>query len=1380
MKSDRWLGLCLAAIALLTGLAVKADLAAQGRGAPPPPPVGTGQGRGAQPPQQGQQPQKPPPPLTTTGLIVGRVVDAATGRPVAGATVTLQGGVAPARPTPVPPGAPRPTPAPPAQPPRFLTDGEGRFAFRNLTRGSFNVTAQKPGYSDGAYGRFRPGGPSRNIQLDDNERVGEISVRIFKMAVITGTVVDEAGEPVIGALMRAYRRMLQAGRRVLMQSSSVTTDDRGTYRFSNLQPGEYIVSLPIVAASTPAGFTGEGRDLNFQATANTPGSGFFFAGTAGRQVTPDGRFLLHGGSPSGSASLAMVTTPEPTGRVLSYATQYYMGTSSAGQATVIKVASGEERTGADFVMRLVPTTSISGVLLSPEGPASNYVLHLIPGDADTFSFDPDAATAVTDDSGAFMFLGVPAGQYIVQTTRVTEGVFQPPTPPVPPGGNVRTEQTVDASGRTVVTTTVLSSTGQVLTVNRQTVAPPMLWASMPIAVGDAPLDGVALSLREGYKISGRVEFNGSAERVPPARMAQIPISVEPADGRQRTNFQPPGRVAPDGTFTVTGLLPGHYLVRIGGAPGGWMTQSVMLGGVDISDNPVELEKDVTGVLVTFTDRISDLRVSVRGLKDDGEPAAIIVFPSDSAAWKRFGFNPRRMRLVRAIRPGPYSIGTMPAGDYYVVAVPDEYSTEWNDPAYLEVLTRVAMRISIGDGEKKVQEVDVQDVRPPGGGAPLPVALGASSAGEPRETHPNAQARWGPRRSGDHGDSASERVGGCVGAEPPALSPETTPALPQQARDRLLTDPVGKGSISGVVVEEGTNRPVRRARISARTPEMRNEVFGYSEDDGRFVLPRLPGGPYTIVVTKPAYLTGYHGGTRPGRGPGVPVPLKEGQHLTGLTVALARGGVISGVVMDQFGQPYSGGRIRLMQVQRRDGDQILVSSGGSGTMSTDDRGVYRIYGLMPGTYAVGVVPSVPSGSETRALSDTEMRAALADLARKDPQTSAPAATNADGTRQIAPAPPGPPPVVPLAGRSLGLATVYYPGTVIDTDAARIPVAAGQEVAGIDFTLMFVPTARVEGTVVMADGQSMGRSQVQMSSVVAGSTTNVSVRIQPDGKFQAVGVAPGRYSIIARLTEARPALPPPAPGAPPAPPPPAPGPTLFASQDVHVNGEDVTGLVLTLAPTSTISGRVVLENGAAPLPSGATLRASLEMVGTPRPGASPRAVTVDKSGVFSIPSITPGLYRLSGSIQINSPTAPPFMVRTAMLDGRDVYDQSFEVFVGRNHQDAVITLTDRVPELTGTITDASGNPVAGLNILLFPTDRAAWSTSSRRMRGPVRTQPDGTYRISGIRPGEYHLGVVLSLEPGDWGDPAFMEQVAAASLKLVFAEGEKKVQNLRTGG
>ncbi len=83
---------------------------------------------------------------------------------------------------------------------------------------------------------------------------------------------------------------------------------------------------------------------------------------------------------------------------------------------------------------------------------------------------------------------------------------------------------------------------------------------MPLALGGENIDGLTLTLQPGYKVSGRVEFVGAAERPPAQRLAQIPVMVEAADSRQRSNFQQPGRLNADGTFTVGGLLPGKYLV----------------------------------------------------------------------------------------------------------------------------------------------------------------------------------------------------------------------------------------------------------------------------------------------------------------------------------------------------------------------------------------------------------------------------------------------------------------------------------------------------------------------------------------------------------------------------------------------------------------------------------------------------------------------------------------------------------------------------------------------------------------------------------------------------------------------------------------------------
>src|ERR1700683_533273 len=112
------------------------------------------------------------PPLEAgTGLIFGQTVDGVSTRPVANALVTLT--VAGSIPV------------------RVLSDGDGRYTFRDVPKGGFSVTASKPGYSDGAYGRLRADGPAQPLQLTDGQRVTDVTLPLWKLGTIAGTGYDD-------------------------------------------------------------------------------------------------------------------------------------------------------------------------------------------------------------------------------------------------------------------------------------------------------------------------------------------------------------------------------------------------------------------------------------------------------------------------------------------------------------------------------------------------------------------------------------------------------------------------------------------------------------------------------------------------------------------------------------------------------------------------------------------------------------------------------------------------------------------------------------------------------------------------------------------------------------------------------------------------------------------------------------------------------------------------------------------------------------------------------------------------------------------------------------------------------------------------------------
>src|SRR5262249_8161075 len=84
------------------------------------------------------------------------------------------------------------------------------------------------------------------------ERISNLKIRLARLGVISGSVVDEAGEPAINMEVRLYRKTASATGPRYTPSSSGRTDDRGMYRITGLNAGEYLAVMPQTQTTVPA------------------------------------------------------------------------------------------------------------------------------------------------------------------------------------------------------------------------------------------------------------------------------------------------------------------------------------------------------------------------------------------------------------------------------------------------------------------------------------------------------------------------------------------------------------------------------------------------------------------------------------------------------------------------------------------------------------------------------------------------------------------------------------------------------------------------------------------------------------------------------------------------------------------------------------------------------------------------------------------------------------------------------------------------------------------------------------------------------------------------------------------------------------------------
>lgn len=551
-------------------------------------------------------------------------------------------------------------------------------------------------------------------------------------------------------------------------------------------------------------------------------------------------------------------------------------------------------------------------------------------------------------------------------------------------------------------------------------------------------------------------------------------------------------------------------------------------------------------------------------------------------------------------------------------------------------------------------------------------------------------------------------------------------------------PAGTGVISGRVLAAETNQPLRRAQVRLVSIASTTTRTSTTDGDGRFMFTNVAAGDYMVSATKPAYLDMVFGARKSGlTAAGIPLRVANGQKMDALDLRLPRGGVISGTVTDEYGDPVFNTSVRVMRYVFNNGERYATPAGQP--EFTDDRGAYRIAGLPPGEYIVSAVPRdgvAEVGARNAVLRD---RLTQAVTKAKAAGNDWPLNMRRDALDDLGPPDPR------------GYVPVHYPGTVLASAAAAVRVEADGEAAGIDIRLQVVHTATVTGIVTWAEGVVPASARIQLVDPTMPMPTLGSwwTGLSAGTKFTFYGVPPGSY--LARVSTS------------------SAGSDLFASAEVHADAQRVNEVELKLQRGMSLSGSIDRDGAAIPL---AKLRIVLQPVSmiADVERASERVSVEPGTGRFSFRGLLPGLYR----IQIEGLPAGTSLA-SAMFGDRDAADLLIDMEPGRNITGGVLRFTSRTAELAGVVTNATGQPVVNSAVVLFPENRRLWVPQSRRIH-VAKISSEGRYLVRGLPPGDYRVALA-DPEPGQQHDVEFLTELFSQTTPISLADGEKKTHDLR---
>ena len=282
--------------------------------------------------------------------------------------------------------------------------------------------------------------------------------------------------------------------------------------------------------------------------------------------------------------------------------------------------------------------------------------------------------------------------------------------------------------------------------------------------------------------------------------------------------------------------------------------------------------------------------------------------------------------------------------------------------------------------------------------------------------------------------------------------------------------VGTAVIEGRVVHRRTGEPIPRASLSLRTSDGRQGLMTSSDAEGKFRFEEVAAGSYRISAERRGFLRGDFGARRTFQA-GSLVTVADGQEVKGIEVKLDPQSVLSGQVLDEYGEPFERAQVEVLRFGFVQNRQQLVPVNQA---STDDLGQFRIWNLAPGRYYL------------RARGQFRGMTLRPDIPLET-------------TRKI----------------EENYVPTYFPGVADFQSATPIEIGVGQDFSGVSLQILKSRVYRIRGRV---EGITPG-TDARMNRVMLMPRGGQSFRgfdntsgVRPNGTFELANVVPGSYDLV----------------------------------------------------------------------------------------------------------------------------------------------------------------------------------------------------------------------------------------------------------------------------